>query len=78
MKAIIISLLLVLALTSKVTFSADSNEESPISILTNGFFDPAVSGEAKISAFLRLANELIPLAEVESSAAAPTARKLGY
>ena len=78
MKAIIISFLFVLALTAKVNFQADSNEESPISILTNGFFDPSVSGEAKISAFLRLANELIPLAELNAPSDAPAAKKLGY
>jgi hypothetical protein len=78
MKAIILSIVLVLALTSKINFAADSNEESPISFLTKGFFDPSVSGEAKIEAFLRLANELIPLAEVNAPASAPAAKKLGY
>lgn len=78
MKAIIISCLLVLALTAKINFQADANEASPISILTTGFFDPSVSGEAKINAFLRLANELIPLAEMEAPASAPAGKKLGY
>ena len=78
MKTIIISVLLVLALSAKVSFEKDSHESSPISILTKGFFDSSVSGEAKIQAFLRLANELIPLAEVEAPAAAPAAKKLGF
>jgi hypothetical protein len=78
MKAIIISFLCVLALTAKVNFKAESHEDSPISVLTSGFFDPSVSGEAKIQAFLRLANELIPLAEVSAPASAPAAKKLGY
>jgi hypothetical protein len=68
MKTIIISCLLVLALTAKITFEKDSNEDSAFSILTKGFFDPSVSGEAKISAFLKLANELIPLAELTAPA----------
>lgn len=78
MKTIIISFLLVLAFSSKITFEKDSNEASPISILTKGFFDASVSGEAKISAFLRLANELIPLAEMTGPAADPAAKKLGF
>lgn len=66
MRTIILSALLVLAFSSVITFEKDSNEESPISIITKGFFDPSVSGEAKISAFLKLANELVPLAEIKS------------
>jgi hypothetical protein len=78
MKTIIISLLLVIAFSAKVTFEKDSHESSPISILTKGFFDPSVSGEAKISAFLRLANELIPLAEVTAPAGNHAGKKLGF
>ena len=55
---------MVLAFSSVIKFEKDSHEESPISIITKGFFDPSVSGEAKISAFLKLANELIPLEEL--------------
>lgn len=77
MKAIIISFLLVLAFSSKVTFEHDSNEGSPFSILAKGFIDPSVSGEAKISAFLKLANELIPLAEINAPASGPAGKKLG-
>ena len=68
MKSIILSFVMVLALSSVIKFEKDSHEESPISIITKGFFDPSVSGEAKISAFLKLANELIPLAEVKAPA----------
>ena len=55
---------MVLALSSVIKFEKDSHEESPISIITKGFFDPNVSGKAKISAFLKL----IPLAEVKAPA----------
>jgi len=78
MKTIIISLCVVLAFSSMISFEKDSNEESPISIITKGFFDPSVSGEAKISAFLKLANELIPLAEVKAPAHETTGNKLKY
>ncbi len=77
MKTIILAALLVLALTSKVEFAQDSNKESTIGVFAKGFFDPTASGEAKIETFLRLANELIPLAEVKADNDAPAGKKLG-
>jgi hypothetical protein len=78
MKTIIVALLVVFALSAPFTFEKDSHEESPISVITKGFFDPSVSGEAKISAFLKLANELIPLAEVKAPAQEPVGNRLRY
>ena len=77
MKTIILAALLVLAISSKVEFSQDSNSESSIGVFTRGFFDPTASGEAKIETFLRLANELIPLAEVKADSSHPSGKKLG-
>lgn len=78
MKTIIVALLVVFALSAPFTFEKDSHEDSPIGVITRGFFDPSVSGEAKIEAFLRLANELIPLAEVKAPAEEPIGNKLSY
>lgn len=78
MKLILSILLLTLAFGSVISFEKDSHEESPISVFTKGFFDPTVSGEAKIQAFLRLANELIPLAEVKAPAHETAGNKLKY
>ncbi len=65
-------------MSAPFTFEKDSHEESPISVITRGFFDASVSGEAKISAFLKLANELIPLAEVKAPAHEVAGNKLKY
>jgi len=78
MKTIILATLLVLAFSSTINFEKDSNEGSPIGVFTKGFFNPATSGEAKIESFLRLANELIPLAEVSSANQHPEGQRLGY
>jgi hypothetical protein len=78
MKTIIFAAVLALALTAPVPFSMDSNEASPISLLTKGFFNPEVDGQTKIETFLKLANELIPLAEVEGNMENSNGQKLGY
>lgn len=77
MKTIILAALLVLALSSKVEFAQDSNSESNFGVFAKGFFDPTASGEAKIETFLRLANELIPLAEINADSNAPAGKKVG-
>lgn len=78
MKTIILATLLVLALSSTITFEKDTNEEASIGIFTKGFFNPATTGEAKIESFLRLANELIPLAEISSANQTPEGTMLGF
>ena len=78
MKSVIFATLLIAALSSSIEFSQDSNEGGFIGVLTKGFFNPAMDGESKIESFLRLANELIPLAEVEGHAAMAEGSKLGY
>ena len=78
MKTILIACLCLAALASPIQFSQDSNEGGIFGIITSGFMDPNVSGEAKINSFLRLANELIPLAEVSGNLAQQEGQKLGY
>jgi hypothetical protein len=77
MKSIIFAAVLALALCSPIEFAQDSNEEGAFGILTKGFFNPTTSGENKIESFLRLANELIPLAEMKSSRSEPQGQRLG-
>ncbi len=78
MKTIIFATLLVLALTSAIEFEQDTGADDFIGILTKGFFNPAATGEAKIQTFLRLANELIPLAQVEAEANSPAGDALTF
>lgn len=78
MKSIVIAAVLAVALSAPIAFEKDSHEGSPIGVFTKGFFDPTASGESKIESFLRLANELIPLAEVEGQTTTPEGQKLGY
>ena len=78
MKSVIFATLLIAALTSSIEFSQDTNESGFMGILTKGLLNPNMDGEAKIESFLRLANELIPLAEVEGHAATANGNKLGY
>ncbi len=68
MKTIIVAALLAFAIATPIVFEKDSNEDSSIGIFTKGFFNPTADGESKIESFLRLANELIPLAEASGPA----------
>lgn len=78
MKSIILATLVVAALTAHISFEKDSHEDSMVGFITKGFFDPELEGEAKIETFLRLANELIPLAQVEADSRSNQGSKLGY
>lgn len=78
MKSIVLACVLAVALTAPIAFEKDSHEGASIGVFTKGFFDPTASGESKIQSFLRLANELIPLAEVEGQTATPEGQKLGF
>lgn len=78
MKAIIIAVVVACALAKGIEFAQDTNEGSALGLFTKGFFDPTASGESKIESFLRLANELIPLAEAKGQAAEPQGHRLGY
>jgi hypothetical protein len=78
MKTIILVAVLAMAIAAPIKFEKDSHEGSSLGVFTRGFFDPTASGESKIESFLRLANELIPLAEVKGQAEEPQGQKLGY
>jgi hypothetical protein len=71
MKAIIIAALIAVALTAptlkevdgKIKFEYDAHPDLPIGISLSGEVDPRAENSNKISAFLKLANQFIPLLE---------------
>ena len=78
MRLLVVAALLACAFSKGIEFAQDTNSASALGIFTKGFFDPTTSGESKIESFLRLANELIPLAEAKGRAAEQHGSRLGY
>lgn len=78
MKSIILAIQIIVALTASINFEQDTNEDSWIGFLTKGHIDPDIDGNAKMETFLRLADQLIPIAVTEATAKAEQGQKLGY
>ena len=49
---------------SQVFYDYDFDSNSPVSIRINGVLDPLASANNALSAFVRVASELIPLAKI--------------
>lgn len=70
MKIIVFAILLIAVFGASMVekdgqlhFEADSHPESPIGMLMKGFVDPKDEGANSVQTFLRLAEQLIPLAQ---------------
>ena len=71
MKVLIVATLAVLALAApslmendgRINFEYDSNPDMPFGLTLQGQIDPKAEASNKISAFLRLANQFIPVLE---------------